>query len=361
MVKVKPVKKRFLRRNVFTVIQEEEGKVDLVYVNNRQSGITRKKKGRKFFYYSEKKEIKDERELERIRRLAIPPAWKKVWICPFPNGHLQATGIDAKNRKQYRYHELWNQQRNKTKFHRLFAFGKTLPAIRRKVRKDLSLPGLPEEKVLATVISLMERTNIRIGNTLYEKLYGSYGLTTFKDRHVKVEGDRMRFDFKGKKGIYHSIAVKNKTLARIVRKCRDIPGKELFQYITKEGDHRTIDSGMVNNYIKTISGKEFSAKDFRTWTGTVHAFHFLRKLDKNKPGLLTRKKIVQAMDEVSKELGNSRTICKKYYVHPVIISLCENNCIQKYSRESNGIRMPGLTCEEKLLMKILKKEKETNN
>src|SRR5688500_9444692 len=224
--------------------------VNLLYVTNLDPGITRIRKGKDFEYYFKDKKITDEEELLRIKRLVIPPAWEDVWICKLHNGHLQATGVDIKKRKQYRYHPAWNSLRNQTKFYRMLEFGKVLPDIRLQLEKDLSLSGLPVEKVLATVVSLMERTNIRVGNCFYEKLYGSFGLTTFKDKHVDIQGTQIRFSFKGKKGVHHDISIKNKKLSAIVKRCKDIPGKELFQFIDDNGDRRSIDSGMVNEYIK---------------------------------------------------------------------------------------------------------------
>ena len=304
------------------------------------------------------KEVKDEEELLRIKRLVLPPAWENVWICPLSNGHLQATGIDTKGRKQYKYHSLWNALRNHTKFYRLYQFGLALPEMRVKMEKDLSLPGLPLRKVLATVVSLMERTNIRIGNCSYEKLYGSYGLTTLKDKHVRIEGTSLKFAFKGKKGVYHDISIQSKRLSRIVKNCRDIPGKELFQYLDEDGTRKTIDSGIVNDYIKEISGGDFTAKDFRTWSGTVQALFAFRELGFSETQTGIKKNIVAALDVVSGLLGNTRTVCKKYYVHPLIISLYESNTLHKYLKELEDLNKDDdksdLTHEEKVLMDILK-------
>ncbi|MEO6905552.1 MAG: DNA topoisomerase IB, partial [Ginsengibacter sp.] len=248
----------------------------LVYVSDKEAGIERRKSGDVFKYYYKDELIKDDEELLRIKHLVIPPAWINVWICKKENGHLQATGYDVKNRKQYRYHPHWNSLRNETKFYRLHDFGKALPEIRLQLEKDLSIPELSERKVLAAVVSLMERTNIRIGNAFYEKEYGSFGLTTLKDRHVKFERNAITLSFTGKKGVEHEIHLKNKKLATIIKKCRDIPGKELFQYYDEKGDHNSIDSGLVNNYIREISHSDFTAKDFRTWAGTVQAFLSLK-------------------------------------------------------------------------------------
>jgi DNA topoisomerase-1 len=331
--------------------------VNLVYVSNTDPGITRVRKGNDFDYFLNGKKFNDKAGLQRIKGLVIPPAWEEVWICAIDNGHLQATGIDVKKRKQYRYHPLWNVLRNQTKFFRLHEFGKALPAMRLQLEKDISLPGLPLEKVLATVVSLMERTNIRVGNCFYEKLYGSFGLTTFKDKHVTINGQRLQFTFKGKKGVQHDISLNSRKLANIVKKCRDIPGKELFQYINEIGERRAIDSGMVNDYIKKISEGDFTAKDFRTWAGSVQALIAFMELGFSETETGSKKNIVSALDMVSKLLGNTRTVCRKYYVHPAIISLYESRSLEKYLSELNDIENNGnstdLTSEEKVLMKIL--------
>jgi DNA topoisomerase-1 len=331
---------------------------DLVYVSDKDPGIARLKKGSGFTYIYDKKPLKDKTQLERIRKLAIPPAWTNVWICSKENGHIQATGFDMRERKQYRYHQLWHTLRNETKFHRLYEFGKLLPSIRLKIEEDLAKKELCEEKVLAMVISLMERTYIRIGSEDYEKLYGSYGLTTLKDSHVKIEGDKVNFCFKGKKGIEHKITLKNRRLAKMIQQCRDIPGKELFQYLDAEGNRNSIDSGMVNRYIKDAAGGDFTAKDFRTWAGTLNIIRAFKSMGMAETDSECKKNIVSALDEVSKKLGNTRTVCKKYYVHPGIIKLYEERNLHKYLSELDRIEEPdaltGLTTEERVLMKILK-------
>jgi len=331
---------------------------DLRYVNDKEPGINRLKKGKGFVYVYDSKPLKEKQEIERIRKLAIPPAWTNVWICPNENGHIQATGFDIRGRKQYRYHAMWNTLRNETKFHRLYEFGKVLPSVRLKLEEDLGRKELTEEKVLATVVSLMERTYIRIGSEDYEKMYGSYGLTTLKDNHVKIEGDKVLFSFKGKKGIEHKITLKNKRLAKMVKHCKDIPGKELFQYYDAEGKRKPIDSGMVNRYIKDASGGDFTAKDFRTWAGTLNIIRAFKSIGESESDTDCKKKIVAALDEVSKQLGNTRTVCKKYYVHPGIIKLYEDKNLLKYLGELDKIEQPddltGLTSEERVLMKILK-------
>lgn len=330
---------------------------DLVYVNDKDTGITRVKKGTGFSYLLDDKPVKDEKQLERIRKLAIPPAWTNVWICKKPNGHIQATGYDARGRKQYRYHPLWETLRNETKFHRLYEFGKLLPSLRLRLEEDLGKKDLSVEKVIATVVSLMERTYIRIGNNDYEKMNGSYGLTTLKDKHVKVEGDQIKFSFKGKKGIFHNITLRNRRLARVVEACRDIPGKELFQYLDADGSRKSVDSGMVNQYIKEATGGDFTAKDFRTWAGTLNVLRAFKSMGEAASESDSKKNILAALDEVSQKLGNTRTVCKKYYVHPGVIRLYEENTLHKYLKELDDIEksddLTGLTSEERVLMKIL--------
>jgi DNA topoisomerase-1 len=333
--------------------------IHLLYVNDCQPGIQRVKRGKNFIYFMDKKRVKDSTCLNRIKSLVIPPAWERVWICPKENGHLQATGFDVRGRKQYRYHPLWNSLRNQTKFYRLYEFGRSMPEVRKHLKKDLSLPGLSLEKVLATVVSLMEHTSIRIGNSAYEKLYGSFGLTTLKDKHVKIEGPQMKFVFKGKKGVAQNISIRNKRLAAIVKKCRDIPGQDLFQYIDENGDHKSIDSGMVNHYLKTISGgQDFTAKDFRTWSGSVHALEAFKEIEIAETIAQMKRNVVAVLDTVAGHLGNTRTVCKKYYVHPVLISLYENKKLHMYFEKFKSIKFEKeeLTCEEQMLMMILEKE-----
>lgn len=331
----------------------------LLYVNDGMPGIRRQNKGTGFSFTFRDNVIKDRETLARIKRLAIPPAWTKVWICPEDNGHIQATGFDVKGRKQYKYHVDWDSIRNQTKFHHLYEFGKELPRLRKKIEQDICSPKLTKEKVLATVVSLMERTFIRVGNSEYEKLYGSYGLTTLKDGHVNINGATLKFSFKGKKGIYHSITLKNKRLARIVKACRDIPGKELFQYMNEDGVRCSIDSGMINNYIKESTGKDFSAKDFRTWAGTLSMLSSFKSLGEAITQTDSKKNILLALDEVSAKLGNTRAVCRKYYVHPQIIKLYEENNLQKYLDRLDDVETgddaSDLTQEEKALMRILKK------
>lgn len=332
--------------------------VSLVHVSDHEPGITRIKRGKGFSYYFQDKKVTNEEQLKRIRQLVIPPAWKKVWICPEANGHLQATGYDTKNRKQYLYHPLWIELRGKTKFYRLHSFGEALPSIRKQVKKDLRLHGLPKEKVLATVISLLEQTNIRIGNEIYEKLYGSFGLSTLKDKNVKLKGTKMRFVFTGKKGINHDITLRNKKLANIVLHCREIPGKHLFQYYDENNHRQSICSDDVNEYIKQLSGKDFTSKDFRTWSGTVECIRAFREACGEKDEHALKKNVVDAIDRVAACLGNTRSVCKKYYIHPAIISTYETGKLRAYlNKYTRGNQW--MDRDERILMKLL--ESKINN
>jgi len=332
----------------------------LQYVSDSFPGIIRIKKGSGFSYkLASGQTVKDKEVLTRIRKLVIPPAWTNVWICDKENGHIQATGFDLRKRKQYKYHAQWNEVRNQTKFHRLIEFGKALPVLRKKLEADLAAAPLSKDKVLATIVSLMEKTFIRVGNSEYEKLYGSYGLTTLKDGHVKINGGTIQFSFKGKKGVHHSVTLKNKRLAKIVKACRDIPGKELFQYMNEEGIRCSVDSGMVNNYIKEATGSDFTAKDFRTWAGSLTVLSCFKNLGPCDEETQIKKNIVTAIDEVSLKLGNTRTVCRKYYVHPGIVKLYEDQSLNRYLKALEATEEAeesiDLTAEEKVLMRILKK------
>ncbi len=329
----------------------------LVYVNPGDEGIRRIKSGKGFTYKFRNKTVKGKDELLRIRSLVLPPAWEDVWICVQSDGHLQATGKDIKGRRQYRYHPQWNHLRNHTKFYRMLELGTILPKIRQRIHKDMALPGLSKNKVLATVISLMEKTGIRIGNEFYEKLYGSFGLTTLKDKHVNLKGEMIKFTFRGKKGVEHEVSLKSKKLSRIIHQCRDIPGKELFQYIDEEGNRQSIESGMVNDYIKSIAEAEFTAKDFRTWCGSVAALNAIKEIgifENQKEG---NQKLIEVLDRVSLQLGNSRTVCKKYYVHPFLLEIYENGKIEKWLKKmktGEKANDADLLAEEKVFMSILK-------
>ena len=330
---------------------------NLIYINLLEPGIERIKKQDTFLYKLMQKKITDKKEIERIHKLAIPPAWENVWICTKPDGHIQATGFDIRQRKQYRYHPLWNLLRGETKFHKLIEFGKVLPALRLQVEKDFSTKELNEKKVIATVISLMERTYIRIGNASYEKMNGSHGLTTLHDKHVNIEGDKISFSFKGKKSVHHDISLKNKKLAKVIQQCKDLPGKELFQYYDKDHQRKSIDSGVVNNYIHEVTGGIFTAKDFRTWAGCLHLLMAFKNMNAAENVTECKKNINEALDYVSTHLGNTRTVCRKYYVHPGIIRLYEENKLNEYLDNLDDIEIDdsktSLTKEEMQLMKLL--------
>lgn len=328
---------------------------DLIYVCDSDPGIRRIRKGKKFDYFYKNKKLTSEKHLQRIKALVIPPAWENVWICKDANGHIQCTGIDARGRKQYRYHQLWQKTRNESKFSKLTEFGKALVKLRKQMAKDLNKRNLTEEKVIATVLALMDATHIRIGNNQYEKSNKSYGLTTLKNRHVEISGDSIRFAFVGKKGVKHNISLKNKRLARIVKQCLDIPGKELFQYYDDQGNRHPVDSGKVNAYIRKYAGDLFSTKDMRTWSGSVYALQGLIASDPAENQTLRRKNMVAVLDMVSEHLGNTRTVCKNYYVHPRIMQLYEE---EKFEKHTKRLPSPGpwLSGEEKLLLRILKME-----
>jgi DNA topoisomerase-1 len=294
--------------------------VGLTYVTDDIPGIQRKKVGKGFVYTDEKGDrIRDQKTIRRIESLAIPPAYKQVWICPLENGHLQATGRDAKGRKQYRYHPLWRSIRDQTKFSRMMAFSQALPDIRRRLESDLALAGLPKQKVLAAILKLMELTRIRVGNEEYAKTNNSYGLTTLQDDHVDISGSKIYFNFRGKSGVDHEIEVKDKRLAKIVKRCQDIPGQELFQYVDEEGNAQRITSTDVNDYLREITGQDFTAKDFRTWAGTVLAAFHLSEIGRFTSQTAAKKNITQAIKAVAAHLGNRPATCRKYYVHPAIL------------------------------------------
>jgi DNA topoisomerase-1 len=291
----------------------------LRYVSDTMAGISRRHAGRAFAYQDAKGEkVVDARTLLRIRKLAIPPAWKNVWICAAANGHLQATGIDAKGRKQYRYHAGWRALRDETKYNRMVAFGRALPAIRERVARDLKREGLPRERMLATIVRLLETTLIRIGNREYARDNSSFGLTTLRNRHVAVEGGTIHFEFRAKSGKMRRLDLKDRTLARIVKRARDLPGYELFQYVDENGERHGIGSDGVNQYLKEASGADFTAKDFRTWAGTVQAALALREFEAFDSEAAAKRNITRAIEHVSGRLGNTVSICRKCYVHPGI-------------------------------------------
>lgn len=293
----------------------------LTYVSDEEPGIRRKKAGKGFTYVgADGRKVSDKPTLERIRSLAIPPAYTDVWICPRADGHIQATGRDAKGRKQYRYHPAFRDIRESTKYEHMIEFAKGLPAIRRRIDEHMSLRGLPREKVLATVVHLLENTLIRVGNADYVKQNKSYGLTTLRDPHVNVDGAELRFRFKGKSGKTWRLSVKDRRIARIVKACQDLPGQDLFQYLDEKGEQQSVTSADVNAYLKEITGRDITAKDFRTWAGTVLAAMALSEFEEFDSEAKAKKNIRAAIEKVSSRLGNTPTICRKCYVHPEVFS-----------------------------------------
>ena len=306
----------------------------LRYVNDLIPGITRRKHGSSFRYYDpDGNAIRDRRVVQRINKLAIPPAYTGVWICPSENGHLQATGRDARGRKQYRYHARWRVVRDETKYERMVAFAGALPNIRARVEEDLAKAGLPREKVLATVVKLLESTLIRVGNEEYAKDNGSFGLTTMRSRHVDVSGAQLRFSFRGKSGKEHSIGVKDKRLASIVKRCRDLPGHELFQYIDDDGQRQNVGSADVNEYLREVGGDYFTAKDFRTWIGTVYCARALQGYDEPGSATEAKKNAADAVATVAQHLGNTPSICRKCYVHPIVIDAYAEGTLNRWLPE----------------------------
>jgi DNA topoisomerase I len=339
----------------------------LRYVTDTNPGIRRQRRGQGFSYIGvDGQVIRDPEERRRIEALVIPPAWTEVWICPLPNGHLQATGRDAKGRKQYRYHPLWSETRGQTKYDRMLLFGEALPLIRAQVERDLALPGLPRQKVLATIIRLLETTFIRVGNKEYARANGSFGLTTMRDQHVKISGSMIQFHFRGKSGHEHSIDLKDRHLAKIVKQCRDIPGYELFQYLDENGQRQTIDSGDVNAYLREMTQQDFTAKDFRTWGGTMLATLILKEIGPGESESSVKKNIVQTIKEVAKYLGNRPAICRKYYVHPAVLdAYLDGTLLDKLPQQFEEVAAESahlLNGEETAMMEMLRQylaEKES--
>ncbi len=298
--------------------------------------------------------LRDATVLQRVKRLAIPPAWTDVWICPESNGHLQATGRDARGRKQYRYHPRWREVRDEVKYGRLIAFAAALPAIRARTAADLSRAGLPREKVLGAVVQLLEKTLIRVGNEEYARHNGSIGLTTMKDGHARIEGGRVRFAFRGKSGISHAVDLQDRRLAKIIKACRDLPGYELFQYVDEEGRHQAIDSADVNAYLREISGQDFTAKDFRTWAGTVLAARALADTARRELATPTKKTVVAAIEAVAKRLGNTSAVCRKCYIHPAILeAYMEGATIRTIVARAQSADTVSLGPEERAVVRMI--------
>jgi DNA topoisomerase I len=292
----------------------------LRYVMDDSPGITRMRNGHGFCYWDPRRRpLRQAEDLRRIKSLAIPPAWKQVWISPLANAHLQATGRDAKGRKQHRYHPRWREVRDQTKYDRMITFCQALPRLRARVNRDLTRPGLPRIKIIAAVVKLLETTLIRIGSEEYARQNGSFGLTTMRNRHVRVQGTKIRFEFRGKSGVKFNLDLDDKRLARIVKRCQDLPGQELFQYIDEEGKRRTIASNDVNEYLRNVTRDDFTAKDFRTWAGTLLAVRALGEIARTGTQVPTRRNVVKAIETVAKKLGNTRAVCRKSYIHPAVV------------------------------------------
>ncbi len=317
-------------------------KAGLRYVIPSGSGIQRRRAGSGFTYLDKNGDtIRDEKTLKRIHSLVLPPAWTSVWISPDPNSHIQAVGRDAKGRKQYRYHQAYREIRDLVKFDRMRAFGEALPHIRRIVGQDLARPGLPKRKVLAAVVKLLETTYIRIGNEEYAEENGSFGLTTLRNQHVQILGEMLKFKFRGKSGQHHEITLEDKRLARILRKCKDIPGSALFQYLDEDGQPQTLESGDVNEYLREISDGDFSAKDFRTWGGTcLAASYLLSKCAAETEGENSSAKsvLVEVVKDVATKLGNKPATCKKYYIHPSVMHCFSSGALREYAEKYRDSR-----------------------
>jgi len=332
----------------------------LRYVTDDRPGITRRKAGKGFAYYGpDGEKITDEATLARIRSIVIPPAWTKVWISPIAHGHLQATGCDARKRKQYRYHPKWREVRDEVKFNRMIAFAKALPGLRARVEKDLARPGLPRKKVLATVVRLLEVALIRVGNEEYRKENKSFGLTTMRDRHAEINGSEVSFEYRGKAGKIHRVSLRDPKLVKIIRKCRDLPGYQLFQYLDDDGNRQAINSEDVNEYIHEITGEEFTAKDFRTWAGTVLAAMALREFERVDSEAQAKKNVLRAVEHVAERLGNTPAVCRKCYIHPQIIEAYTEGGLAKTvrARARKELRedLPRLPPEEAAVLSFLEK------
>lgn len=335
----------------------------LRYVSDAERGYARRRHGKSFSYVrANGAALRDRASLERIRSLAIPPAWKDVWICPSPNGHLQATGRDARGRKQYRYHPRWREAQDEHKYQRIITFAKTLPKIRRAVARDLRKRGLPRERVLAAAVKLLEMTLIRVGNDEYARDNRSFGLTTMRDKHVRIRGSAIRFDFRGKHGIEHEIELKDSQMAKIVHACRELPGQELFQYLDEAGEVRDVGSGDVNEYLRAISGEDFTAKDFRTWAGTALAAQALQEFQDFDSAAAAKRNVTRAIEQVAERLGNTQSICRKCYVHPAVIeAYLDRSLVKTLKRRAERelrAELHTLSAEEAAVLALLQQRME---
>jgi DNA topoisomerase I len=355
-----PSRPRRRRRSTSPDPIESAQSAGLRYVSDTTPGIARKRAGKGFSYVGpDGSRISDKKEIARIRSLAIPPAYTDVWICPHPNGHIQATGRDARGRKQYRYHPRWREIRDETKFGRMLEFSQVLPVIRERVERDLSRPGLSREKVLATVVRLLECTGIRVGNDEYARANRSFGLTTLRSHHVEISGSTLRFQFRGKSGKIHDVALTDRRLARIVTHCQAIPGETLFQYVDADNVRQTVDSGDVNQYLREITSQEFTAKDFRTWAGTIQAVGALQALGPSETEREAKSAILRAIDQVAKRLNNTRAVCRKYYVHPAVFETYQAGTMLEALGNGNGTAAAAaaaLSAEEEAVVRLLRRQ-----
>jgi DNA topoisomerase-1 len=330
----------------------------LRYVTDATPGIRRRRTGRGFGYAGpDGRPVRDQATLARIRSLAIPPAYTDVWICPSPDGHLQATGRDARGRKQYRYHPRWREVRDETKYGRMLAFSEALPRLRARVEADLARPGLSRARVLATVVRLLECTGIRVGNDEYARSNRSFGLTTLQDRHVEIAGSTLRFAFRGKSGKTHEVSLNDRRLARIVARCQALPGADLFQYVDETGTRQAIGSGDVNDYLREITGEDFTAKDFRTWSGTLLAVAALEAIGPAATQREAKAAILAAIDQVADQLNNTRAVCRKYYVHPAVLGTYRTGTLHRALLNGGRPRAgegSGLTPEEQAVVRLLR-------
>jgi DNA topoisomerase-1 len=325
----------------------------LRYVSDLGPGIRRKRAGKAFSYLTpDGAIIKDKQTVKRIKSLVIPPAWSDVWICPDPRGHIQATGRDARGRKQYRYHAKWREVRDAVKYDRMLDFAQALPRIRERTDSDLQLPGMPREKVLATIVRLLEETRIRVGNEEYMRENGSFGLTTLRDRHADVIGSEVRFSFKGKSGKQHRIKLRDRRVARIIKRMQELPGQELFTYLDEAGEAHAVQSDDVNEYLKEVTGEEFTAKDFRTWAGTILAARFFRQVEVTADTAGSKKELVRAIARVADELGNTPAVCKKCYIHPAVIAAYLAGALKPVEEQDEEDPYK-LSAEERGLLKLI--------
>jgi DNA topoisomerase I len=352
--------------SVATAIPAESAKAaGLRYTTDARPGIRRIRRGRAFTYVDvDGKRVWAAADLARIRSLVIPPAWIDVWICPDPRGHLQATGRDARGRKQYRYHPKWRVVRDETKYDRVIGFAQALPSIRRTTSDHLRRQGLPREKVLATVVRLLEKTLIRVGNDEYARSNRSYGLTTMRDGHVEVRGARLRFSFRGKSGVEHEIDLNDRRLARIVRQCRDLPGYELFQYIDDNDQRQTVGSDEVNAYLKDITGQDLTSKDFRTWAGTVLAAQLLREFEAFTSDAEAKRNILAAVEMVARRLGNTKAVCRKCYIHPAVFdAYLDGSMLETIAERARNVSraVDRLTAGEAAVLRLLKRRTARNS